>query len=176
MLQCLAANKYLGLAGLVAAQRYLDAHPTSKVTILEKGHCVGGVFGRARLYPGFHTQWPVGLSEFSELPMARPPEEDCIGDSYKAQYTMQYLEEYAAKMSHNGTTLNERVKFGMHVKGVKKVEGVWHVECLDGEKRTTFTAEKMMIATGVHDQPYMPQFQNQETFKAPSKYQFSKCM
>ncbi|KAF1963162.1 FAD/NAD(P)-binding domain-containing protein [Byssothecium circinans] len=157
-----------GLAGMVAAQRYLDAHPTSRVAILEKGHCVGGVFGGERLYPGFHTQWTIGLSEFSELPMVRPPQEDCIGDSYKAKYSMQYLEEYAAKMTHNGTTLNERVKFGMRVESVKKVEGIWHIECmLDGEKSTFFSAEKMMVATGAFDRPYIPQFQNREAFKAP---------
>lgn len=109
------------------------------------------------------------MSEFSGLPMARPPPEDCIGDSYKAQYTMQYLEEYSVKMVTNGIPLSAKINFGVHVKSVKKFEGVWRVECLGGEKECVYTAGKMMVATGVHDQAYIPQFQEKNTFNAPSK-------
>ena len=160
-----------GLAGLVSAQRYLDAYPAAHIAILEKGRCVGGVFGRARLYPGFHTQWTIGLSEFADYAMQRPPAEDCVGDSYKAQYTMEYLESYAAKKGHGGRTLGERIKFGVDVRNVEKVDGGWRLECTDGEERRMvgFTAEKVMVATGVHNQANVPQFEGRETFGAPSK-------
>jgi dimethylaniline monooxygenase (N-oxide forming) len=100
--------------------------------------------------------------------MARPPNEDCIDDCYKAKYTMQYLEDYAERMSHNGVTLKERIIFGMNVESVEKIEGLWRVICFDSEKnKTTFMTQKMIIASGQHSEPNIPQINGQEEFNAP---------
>jgi protoporphyrinogen oxidase len=37
-----------GISGIIAAQRYLQAHPECNLTILEKDNCVGGVFGKSK--------------------------------------------------------------------------------------------------------------------------------
>jgi dimethylaniline monooxygenase (N-oxide forming) len=42
------SNIPTGISGIIAAQRYLQAHPESKITILEKYNCVGGVFGKSK--------------------------------------------------------------------------------------------------------------------------------
>ncbi|KAF2645823.1 FAD/NAD(P)-binding domain-containing protein [Massarina eburnea CBS 473.64] len=157
-----------GIAGLVAAQRWLDSHPTSKTTLLEKTQRVGGVFGRRRLYPDFYTQWTVGLAEFADLRMPRPPEENCIKDFFRAKYTMKYLEEYAAKMSHNGKTFKERIISDSDVTSVEKVYDTWHDTCIYSEnEKTIYTAERMVVAAGEHDSPYIPELEGQEDFAAP---------
>jgi dimethylaniline monooxygenase (N-oxide forming) len=37
-----------GISGIIAAQRYLDAHPDCQLALLEKDYCVGGVFGQRK--------------------------------------------------------------------------------------------------------------------------------
>lgn len=156
-----------GLAGLISAQRYLDAHPTSNVALLEKEASVGGVFSKRRLYPGFYTQWTIGMSEFGDAPMKPPPEEDRIGDCYKAKYTMEYLENYAETKMHAGRSLKERIAFGMDVKSVEKVGGEWHVTCTDADEETAlFKAERIMVAAGEYSKPNIPAFR-QSNFDAP---------
>lgn len=119
-----------GLSGIIAAQRYLQAHPKCRLAIIEKDNCVSGVFSKrkcgqvrrfslwtnqssARLYDEFWTQWTVGLAEFSDLPIRRPPEEDCKNDCFRAKYTTKYLEEYVDTMTHAGLSLRDRINFGL---------------------------------------------------------------
>src|SRR4051794_3071747 len=33
-----------GVSGIIAAQRYLQAHPNCRLTILEQDYCIGGVW------------------------------------------------------------------------------------------------------------------------------------
>lgn len=35
---------HVGISGIIAAQRYLEAHPKCRLTLLEKDYCIGGVF------------------------------------------------------------------------------------------------------------------------------------
>jgi cation diffusion facilitator CzcD-associated flavoprotein CzcO len=35
-----------GLSGIISAQRYLDVHPQTRLVILEKDDCIGGVFSK----------------------------------------------------------------------------------------------------------------------------------
>lgn len=37
-----------GISGIIAAQRYLEAHPSCHLAILEKDNCVGGVFSQRK--------------------------------------------------------------------------------------------------------------------------------
>jgi hypothetical protein len=37
-----------GVTGIIAAQRYLDAHPEARLVILEKDSCIGGVFSKRK--------------------------------------------------------------------------------------------------------------------------------
>jgi dimethylaniline monooxygenase (N-oxide forming) len=156
-----------GLSGLISARRYLDAQPSARISILEKDTCLGGVFSSSRTYPGFYTQWPHGLAEFSDLAMPRPPEEDCIGDTYKAKYQTKYFEEYADAEMADGRTLRERMRFSVEVRSVEKVDGVWKISCLAGEEEVVFSANRLMIASGAYTRPNIPDFVGRESFLGP---------
>ncbi|KAK8037662.1 dimethylaniline monooxygenase [Apiospora marii] len=97
-----------GLTGIIAAQRLLQVHPETRLAILERDYCVGGVWSERRIYPSFWSQWTHGIAEFSDMPMERPPAEDCMHDLFRAKYTTKYLEDYVNKMSHSGKTLRDR--------------------------------------------------------------------
>ncbi|CZR63620.1 related to dimethylaniline monooxygenase [Phialocephala subalpina] len=154
-----------GISGIVAAQRYLEAHPTCNLTLLERDHCVGGVFSIKRTYPEFWTQWTYGIAEFADMPMERPPEEDCRNDCFKAKYTTQYLEKYVDAKVHQGKPLRDRVLFGIQVKKIEKVEGKWKLSSVDDEGTDyVFTAEKLMMANGENSLPNIPDFPGKGEF------------
>ncbi|OAG06210.1 flavin-binding monooxygenase-like protein-like protein [Paraphaeosphaeria sporulosa] len=156
--QCSAAAERL--SGIIAAQRFLDAHPKANLAILEKDGDIGGVFSRRRLYDSFWTQWSHGLSEFSDLPMARPPEADCYHDFYRAKYTTDYLHEYCGRKDGRGRTLRDRMIFNVNIDSVKKVDGLWNV-CSGGR---TFTAPKVLIASGLCSLAKMPSLPGKDRF------------
>ncbi|PQE29814.1 flavin-binding monooxygenase-like family protein [Rutstroemia sp. NJR-2017a WRK4] len=154
-----------GISGIIAAQRYLDAHPDCQLALLEKDHCVGGVFGQRRLYDEFWTQWTVGVAEFSDMPMERPPETDCKNDCFKAKYTTKYLEKYVDQKRHDGRSLRDRIHFGVHVEFIEKVEGKWRITCTGSDGNSvTYIANKLMVANGENSLQNMPDLPGKGSF------------
>jgi hypothetical protein len=102
-----------------------------------------------RSYTEFWTQWTVGMAEYSDMPMERPPEEDCQSDCFKAKYTTQYLEKYVDQMQHSGRPLREKIQFGIQVRLIEKVNDKWELSCIDSrDSPVMFSTVKLMIANG----------------------------
>ncbi|KAI0144368.1 flavin-binding monooxygenase-like protein-like protein [Xylariaceae sp. FL1272] len=156
-----------GLTGIIAAQRLLVAHPNTRLAIVERDGCVGGVWSQRRNYPSFWTQWTHGIAEFSDMPMERPPEEDCMHDLFRAKYTTKYLEDYVDKMSHSGQTLRDRIQFNTDVQSIKKVNGRWKLLCVDTNSKAqrTLCASRLMVANGQSSVPNMPNLPGREKFR-----------
>lgn len=64
----------------------------------------------------------VGTAEFSDKPMPRPPEEDLYYNFSKAKHTTQYLVNYKEVHSHAGQTPRDRIRFGVEVLSVDKLD------------------------------------------------------
>jgi len=105
--------------------------------------------------------------------MPRPPEEDLYYDFFKAKYTTQYLENYSTVHIYNGQTLRDRIKFGVEVKSVKKMDGKWAVstESVDTGTLHVLYASKLMVASGLTSEPYMPILPGKEKFDGPIIHQ-----
>lgn len=95
--------------------------------------------------------------------MTRPPEEDCYHDFYRAKYTTDYLNQYCSRKEASGRTLRERMVFNVDIQSVKKIDDVWNVK----SKTETFTAPKLMVASGLCSQPNMPTLLGSDTFGGP---------
>ncbi|KAK7917792.1 flavin-binding monooxygenase-like protein-like protein [Apiospora marii] len=160
---CLASQ---GLTGIIAAQRLLQAHPETRLAILERDYCVGGVWSERRIYPSFWSQWTHGIAEFSDMPMERPPAEDCMHDLFRAKYTTKYLEGYVDKMSHSGKTLRDRIQFNTLVQSIKKVNGQWQVDCIDVNTKSHWSMRslRLMMANGQSSVPNVPHLAGQDHF------------
>ncbi|PVH98330.1 flavin-binding monooxygenase-like protein-like protein [Periconia macrospinosa] len=143
-----------GLSGIIAAQRFLDAHPQLDLVILEKDSNIGG---------SFWTQWSHGLSEFSDCAMPRPPEADCYHDFYRAKHTTDYLHQYCRREDENGRTLRDRIIFNANIQSVKKLDDLWTAR----SEAATFTAPKILIASGLCSIPKMPELSGRELFRGP---------
>ncbi|KAI6085551.1 flavin-binding monooxygenase-like protein-like protein [Hypoxylon rubiginosum] len=155
-----------GLTGIIAAQRLLQAHPETRLAILERDYCVGGVWSTRRIYPSFWTQWTYGIAEFSDMPMEQPPKEDCMHDLFRAKYTTKYLEDYVRNMSHAGQTLRERIRFNTQVESIRKVNGQWKLQCIDtiSKSQRTMFSSKLVMANGQSSVPNVPDFLGKEHF------------
>ncbi|KAL7949188.1 hypothetical protein V8C42DRAFT_313566 [Trichoderma barbatum] len=146
-----------GWAGLAAAKTYLQANPDISLTILESESTVGGVWSKARCYPGFIADGPVGLFDFSDLPMS-----GVVGlkdwDELPGIKVHDYLHEYARKFH-----LLERCRFGCRVINIRRgvLDKGWTVDAQtagdDGTKISeTFDCDKLIIATGNFSNPKYP--------------------
>ncbi|OAL49284.1 flavin-binding monooxygenase-like protein-like protein [Pyrenochaeta sp. DS3sAY3a] len=155
-----------GFGGLITAHRYLGAHPSASLIILDRNVHVGGVWSRDRIYPGFYTQFVKGLAEFSDLALPPPSPEDCVGDCFKAVCMSRYLDDFAEKMVHGGKSLRERYR---RAEVLDTSPDDVHISVTSGPKppTTLFTAHKLVIATGEFSRPNIPTFKNQSAFDAP---------
>ncbi|KAL6798798.1 hypothetical protein J3E68DRAFT_449546 [Trichoderma sp. SZMC 28012] len=111
----------------------------------------------ARCYPGFIADGPVGLFDFSDLPMP-----GVVGlkdwDELPGIKVHEYLHEYARKFH-----LLERCKFGYRVTNVRRgaLEKGWIVDAQntgdDGKQTSqTFDCDKLIVATGNFSNPKYP--------------------
>ncbi|KAL8703559.1 MAG: hypothetical protein Q9201_003263 [Fulgogasparrea decipioides] len=105
--------------------------------------------------------------------MPRPPEEDLYYEFFKAKHTTQYLENYTTSHSYNGQTLRDRIKFGIEVKSIKKLDGAWALstENVDTGTPCTFQATKLVVASGLTSEPFIPALPDKEKFNGPIIHQ-----
>ncbi|XXG94240.1 hypothetical protein Hte_000494 [Hypoxylon texense] len=122
--------------------------------------------GRRRIYPSFWTQWTHGIAEFSDMPMERPPVEDCMHHLFRAKYTTKYLEDYVDTMNHAGKTLRERIQFNTDVETIKKVNGQWQLLCVDtiSKSQRSMFSSRLMMANGQTSVPNVPDFPGKQHF------------
>jgi len=128
----------------------LEIDPDIELPIFDAEKSVGGVWCADRMYPGFVADSPVGLFDFSDLPMR-----DITGlkdwsdlPGYKVH---DYLKAYCDKFS-----ITERLRLGTKVSKVSRHEDRkrWDVKIEDSEE--ILTCDKLILATGLNSQPNWP--------------------
>ena len=103
------------------------------------------------------------MAEFSDRPMASPPPDDIYWGFFPAKYTTAYLESYVDDHTNQGQTIRDRIFFETRVSGVKKSrDGIWTISC---EKQRSILAIKLIDATGLTSEPYIPTIRGSETFE-----------
>lgn len=100
--------------------------------------------------------------------MQPPPESGRRHDFYLAKFTAEYLEQYVDRQDKDGHTLREKIVCNMDVQSIKKVDGRWEVVCDDTKGlQKTFSADKLMVASGLTSIPRMPDLSGAENFGGP---------
>ncbi|KAJ5897190.1 dimethylaniline monooxygenase [Penicillium tannophilum] len=155
-----------GISGIFAAKFWLDMHPESRLIILDKDNCVGGTWNARRGYDSFWTQFTVGMAEFSDQPMPRPPDEDVYLEFFKAKHMTKYLDDYVDLHSYKGRTLRDRIIFSIEVQSLLKLDSGWAVVTKPGEdlKQHTFKTTKLIVASGLTSIPNMPSLPGIDNF------------
>ena len=129
------------------------------------------LFDLERLYPTFWSQIGLGMAEFSDLPMTRPPE--TLHSLYEAKYVADYLERYIDEFKYEGRSLRDRTVFGFTVTKIEKLKETWTVHGYYNEMKATrnFSTPKIMVASGLTSTPNMPTFHGQDRFNGPILHQ-----
>ncbi|KAL8947214.1 MAG: hypothetical protein Q9222_006480 [Ikaeria aurantiellina] len=161
-----------GISGIAAAKFYLDIHPNCNLVLLEKDGYVGGVWNSTRVFDSFFTQSPLGVWEFSDLPMSKPPDEDIYNETFRAKYTFQYLEKYIDYYKYAGRSIRDRILFSFDVLRITKTGNTWNIAGKDKSGLyTSIQSHKIIIASGLTSVASMPTLPGRESFGKPILHQ-----
>ncbi|ORY61579.1 uncharacterized protein BCR38DRAFT_373516 [Pseudomassariella vexata] len=150
------------------AKAYLEASPIedSNILIVDYASSIGGTWATERLYPDLKTNNIVGSYEFSDYPMDL--QRYCLKPHQHIPGTVvhRYLSDFA---EHYGLTPRMQLRTRVEAANLQE-DGSWIIEFSTNgpDRRETLgrlVASKLVLATGLTSEPYMPVFSGQEIFK-----------
>lgn len=127
---------------------------------------MGGTWAQERLYPELRTNNMLGTYEYPDFPM----DESFgvrTGEHMPGEVMHRYLTKYAEKFGfldkirHQNSVLTAEHQGG--------AEGGWVLTVQDGEAKTQYQmfARKLILATGLTSQSFLPHIEGQEEFGVP---------
>lgn len=149
------------------AKTYTEACPDANVLILDSARSIGGVWAKERLYPGLKTNNLLGSYEFSDFPMSPDRFKAQRGHHIPGTVVHDYLTQFADHFNLSSRTRLETRVESAELKG----NGKWllKVSSLVAESRiaTTYSivAGKLVIATGLTSEPFVPEYPGQADFQ-----------
>lgn len=155
-----------GWSGLAAVKTYLEANPSSNVILLEAASSIGGVWAKHRLYKGLKSNNMLGTYEFSDFSMDETSFGVKPGEHIPGHVIQSYLEKYAEHFQ-----FTHRIRLGTRVRcAERRPDGSWLLTVSrsgDDSEEGTLETKKLIIATGITSEPFLPTFNGQEVFTAP---------
>lgn len=115
-----------------------------------------------RLYPGLKSNNLLGTYEYSDFPMdasygVKP------GQHIPGTVLHRYLKDYAA---HFG--LLERIRFKSNLETAERKQGGgWLLTVSSAGQSSEVLAEKLIVATGLTSEPFMPALEGSDNFDSP---------
>ncbi|OHE92161.1 hypothetical protein CORC01_12564 [Colletotrichum orchidophilum] len=154
-----------GWYGLAAAKTHRQLHPQDTLAVFEQASTAGGVWAEHRLYPGLKSNNMLGTYEYPDFPM--DPETFGIlpGDHIPGRVLHDYLTKYAETFG-----IADKIRFQHKLLSAEHQEnGGWILTAVDGRDggEVQVLAKKLVIATGLTSEAFLPDFKGQETFGAP---------
>lgn len=151
-----------GIAGLIAAKTFAEDQDKFQITVYERSHEIAGVWSASRAYAGLCTnnaKYTFGI--------CGEPIPDHFDEYPTAKQMLEYFNNYADKYK-----LKKFIRFNTEVIKAKEVqdgaEKKWEVTTRQGEKQTTTSFDFLIVATGLYDRPFVPQFENASSFQGKS--------
>ena len=155
-----------GWAGLAAAKAHHQLHPERSLAVLEASPTPGGVWSEHRLYPGLKTNNMLGMYEYPDFPMDTETFGVKPGEFIPGKVVHDYLDKYAEKFDiKNKIRCNIKVKSAEH-----QNDGGWVLTVLssgDSSKESKIIAKKLVVATGLTSESFLPDIQGEESFGVP---------
>ncbi|KAH8670074.1 hypothetical protein BGZ61DRAFT_483356 [Ilyonectria robusta] len=154
-----------GWAGLAAAKARHQLHPEESVAILDSSATAGGTWAAHRLYPGLKSNNMLGTYEYPDFPM--DPEVFGVqpGQHIPGAVVHEYLNKYAEKFD-----IHDKIRFEHKVESAEHQElGGWIITARDvkADKEVKIAAKRLVVATGLTSEAFLPTFEGQEQFGAP---------
>lgn len=143
-----------GFAGISTA-KYLTQYGHD-VTVFEACDDVGGVWSKARRYPGLATQNSKETYSLSDMDMPRH-----YPTWPAAQQVQDYLDAYTDK--HN---LRRLMRFGTRVERADPTPNGWEITTKKASTTETHEFEHLVVATGTFSRGKIPDYKGVDEFKA----------
>lgn len=160
------------------AKTYLEAHSDAKVLIVDYAESIGGTWAHERLYPGLKTNNLVGSYEFSDFPLV--PEQYGLeaGQHIPGRVVHHYLQDFC-----DAYGLTSRICLRTKVESATLLlDGGWQlslrenpaaaISALSGNspdsdpsRSKTLVTSRLVLATGLTSEPFMPNLPGLETFQ-----------
>lgn len=151
-----------GWSGLAALKTYRETNPHASVALLDSAPSVGGVWATHRLWAGLKSNNMRGTYEYSDFPM-----DDSFGVPHGAHVpgdvVQRYLQAYVERFGLGGC-----IRLECRVDVIEHLDSSgWAVTYKkDGIEKVVKSA-KLIMATGLTSQPYLPHIPGQEGFQGP---------
>lgn len=161
------------------AKTYLEVNKEADVLILDYAESIGGTWAHERLYPGLKTNNLVGTYEFSDFPLVPEQYGIEIGQHIPGQVVYKYLCDFC-----DASGLNDRIRLRTKVESAEMLpDGKWEISYSTGptyaavpvsntsspskREEAQLTASKLVLATGLTSEPFVPPLPGREHFTGP---------
>lgn len=143
-----------GISGLATARAFIEKG--YRVTVLERGADIGGVWEKSRSYLGVATQTTRDEYAFSDFPM---PRDYPLWPSGAQVQT--YLKDYATTFH-----VMPHILFKMAVNNLHFNKGQWNMDVTDlvHNTSTQLQFDFVAVCSGTFHKPYIPSFPGSESF------------
>ncbi|KAG9255629.1 uncharacterized protein F5Z01DRAFT_721474 [Emericellopsis atlantica] len=151
-----------GWYGLGAAKQYHCMFPDSSLVIFDAAPTLGGTWADHRIYPGLKSNNQLGTFEFPDFPMDTATFGVQTREHIPGGVLNAYLKAYAAKFGIDTLIrANSKVTVAEHQ---ETAEGGWVLTVASGQQETTVFARRLIIASGLTSEAFLPHFDGEETF------------
>ncbi|KAK4671633.1 hypothetical protein QC764_607570 [Podospora pseudoanserina] len=154
-----------GIAGLSAAKIYHQLNNGKTLALLDDKESVGGVWANSRLYPELRTNNMLGTYQFPDFPMTTEQFGVKPGDHIPGVVVHEYLKAYAEKFG-----IADKIRFRHKVVTAEHQDGLdggWTLTVEHDDETSRIFAKKLIVATGLTSEPFLPHIDGQEEFSAP---------
>ncbi|KAI0446395.1 hypothetical protein F4803DRAFT_41910 [Xylaria telfairii] len=153
-----------GWYGLAAASQFHCTQPDKSLVILDAQSSIGGTWAEERLYPTLKSNNMLGTYEYPGFPMSSDKFDVKPGEHMKGTALNSYLKAYA---EHNGVA--DLVRFNHKVLSAEHrdtYDGGWILTiAAPGKRGKKVVAGRLILATGMTSQAFLPHFDGQEDFE-----------
>ncbi|OHE99997.1 hypothetical protein CORC01_04644 [Colletotrichum orchidophilum] len=152
-----------GWYGLAAAKQYHCTQPGSSLAVFDSQPTLGGTWAEERLYPGLKSNNMLGTYEYPDFPMDSETFHIKPGQHIPGETINVYLKAYADKF---GITDKIRSSHKVLVAEHQETsEGGWFLTVSNAkDEETQVFARRLIVATGLTSEPWLPHFDGQESF------------
>lgn len=150
--------------GLAMAKTYLQVNPEATIMVVDKARTAGGSWAKERLYPSLKTNNIFGSYEFGDMPMKPELYGEIPGGHIPGTVVHSYFAEAATRYK-----IDVHIRYDTNVDSATlQSDGRWKVQMSSTglpKSECIAMADKLVVATGVTSEPYIPSITGMESFK-----------
>lgn len=147
---------------MAAAKQFSSVNPNLSLVVFDAQDTLGGTWADQRLYPKLKTNNLFGTYEFPDFPMTSAQFGVKPGQYIPGDVVNKYVNAYADKFG-----ITSRIRLRTKVLTAEHhdtAEGGWTLTVAGPDGEYKVFARRLIIATGLTSEAFLPHFDGQETF------------